>query len=172
MRRLAPIIGLILAVPVCARAQQPGSAPTPASFWASGMSIGVPGAGNQSEGQLFTVGGNFTRIQSGPGPDVSLFTIPRVFEEGIVPAIGRLGLALPIGMGPEAYLVPSLGIVVATILGPGGTGGTAGGYAGAALLALGPTGGVRVAYTLHRFDIDASVWHLEIGVVGRVGRGK
>jgi hypothetical protein len=174
MRQIARVVGLIFAASAPAVAQQPDSAGTQRPRWASGMSLGVPGYRSQAAGEAFTLGGNFTRVNSAVGADIALFTMPRAMSAGLLPVVGRGGLAVPLRLSPNVYLVPSGGLVLVTALGDSGGDGAAGLYAGGAFIAFGEHGtGLRVAYTLNRLEsFEASIWHLEMGFVRRAGSAK
>lgn len=170
MHRAAVRVSLLAGV-LCASAlkgQRVDSVKHGPAFWASGIAVGVPGAGSQMVPELLTLGASFARIRDGIGADITVLTIPRAFVEGVVPVGVRLGAGRGFSLGRDAYLVPSVGLVALGMMGNENVLANGGVYAGAALIGFnGPDTGVRVGFTVHYLDVDAAVWQLEIGVVGR-----
>ena len=168
--RIPLLIGALSVIATTAGAQGTDSASV-RPRWASGISLGIPSAEGQTEPTLFTVGANFTRLGRPIGFDMSIFTMPRVFEAGFVPVITRIGIAAPLALAPEqsSYFVPMGGLLGVAAVGSGGAAGTGGVYFGVAFLAFGETGGgFRLAYTANGpFDLEDFVSHVEIGFVTR-----
>ena len=165
-------IAVAIALLICAATAQAQPADTTAQRprWASAFSFGVPGAEGAMEPSLFTLGGNFTQIGTPLGADLAVFTMPRVFQAGAIPLIARGGLAAPLALDPNTYLVPSAGVVAVTAIGSGGGFATGGFYGGVAFMAFADEGGgFRAAWTVHQIE-RTNVWHLEVGFVGRSGR--
>jgi hypothetical protein len=138
------------------------------AFWASGVAFGVPGVRSRAVPELFTAGVSFAQVRHGLGADIALLTIPRALAEGFVPIGVRLGAGHGIPLGADAFFMPSAGLVALGTIGAYSTFATGGVYAGAALIGFGGQDtGVRVAYTVHYFDVRSMVWQLEVGLVGR-----
>lgn len=140
--------------------------------WSVGASIGVPGSGADVEPELVTIGLTATRFTPNrPGVDLAIGTAPRALAVGLVAVAARAGLALPLALSRDAYLVPSAG---ASVVGVGGWGGGAGVYglnAGiAGIVRSGPVG-LRAGVTWHRmFATGQPIWLLEVGAVGMPAR--
>jgi hypothetical protein len=164
-------IALCVAALCCIAGTAKSQAADIGSRWASGMSVGLPGAmsAGATSPALFTVGANFTQIGRGAGADFSIFTAPRIMMEGAIPVVARLGIAKPIQLDSSfaQFFVPSAGVVGAGIMTQNGGGVIGGWYAGLAMMAFGKNGrGGRVAFNLHGLTAPVA-WHLEIGLVGR-----
>ena len=118
------------------------------------------------EPSLVTLGVTATRLTPNrPGIDLAFLTVPRAAAEGLFVLQGRVGVALPIALSREAFLVPSLGVhgIGAVGVGAGATGGY---YGGLAMLFGGRSVGVRVGVTWLRVpDFEETISHPELGVV-------
>ena len=167
--RIPLLIGALSLIVATAGAQSDTAGLRPR--WASGLSLGLPAADGETEPSLFTIGGNLTRLAHPIGFDFSLFTLPRVFEAGLVPVVTRIGIAAPLPLTPDqnSFFVPSGGLLGVAAVGSGGAAATGGVYFGLAFLAFGQAGGgVRLAYTANGpFDLDGIVSHFEVGLVVR-----
>jgi hypothetical protein len=164
------LLVMMLAAPATLFGQTADSVRTRAPFWASGMSVGIPGATGGSLNAL-TIGANSTRIGPRPGFDLAVVTLPQAFAAGFIPRAVRAGVAKPIPVGPDAYIIPGIGGVIVGAMSSEDAAGTAGAYAGAAFMAFGKgRGGVRVAYNVHLVGLTGIVWLAEVGFVMRPGR--
>jgi hypothetical protein len=144
--------------------------------WVIGASVGLPGTGAQAaELTYFTIGVHWTDVHPGRlGADLSVGTIPRAFVEGLVVFGLRAGVALPLLVTRNVLVLPSGGVSLVGIVGPGGGGGTGGFNTGVAAVFFGSSSlGFRTGVTWHRFqDAPRSVWLLELGIVGARGRSR
>jgi hypothetical protein len=135
--------------------------------WIVGPLVGVPGVGRESAAELFTLGVGGTRlVPNRPGVDLAIGFVPRVLSEGLIVLGARAGVALPLALTRDVFLVPSAGLSAVGGLGSGGGGGTGGLYGGAAaVVASGPIG-FRAGITLHRFgEGSGNFWLAEIGIM-------
>ncbi|HET9424389.1 MAG TPA: hypothetical protein VFO55_03380 [Gemmatimonadaceae bacterium] len=151
---------------------QADTSKTPRGFWASGVSVGLPGIRSETAAAAVTLAGSFTRVaRRKVGFDGAIITLPRALADGFIPVVTRMGPNVAMEVSPDLFVVPTAGVVVMVALGPEDAAGAAGLYGGVGLISFGPGSmGVRTAYTRQRFlDIDATIWHLEFGLVRRFG---
>jgi hypothetical protein len=164
-RSLAAAILLAAAITSPSLGQEPTATSTRRG-WVIGPLVGLPTVGREFEPSLVTVGVTATRLAPNrPGLDVAFLTMPRAAAEGLFVLQGRVGVAIPIALSRDAFLVPSLGAhgIGAVGVGAGATGGY---YGGLAMLFGGRSVGVRVGITWLRVpDFDETISHPELGVV-------
>jgi hypothetical protein len=161
-----------------ARAQDSTAAAARApSRWMFGGSVGLPGYERETVPELFTLAAHWTYLRPNvPGADVSLGVAPRLLADGVLAGGARVGLALPLALGPDAFVLPSAGVSLLGAFGPDESGTLAGVNAGGALVLRGAGDvGLRLGVTWHWLDSGSGApWLLEVGVVrlpARVPRG-
>lgn len=137
------------------------------SGWIVGGLVGMPGFGAEPLPELMTLGLSATHlVPNRPGLDVALSALPRGFMEGVLVLHGRLGIALPVTLGRNAFLIPSGGVSAIGGMGGGDAGGIAGYYGSVATVLATGSVGFRAGVALHRFaGLDGAVWHVELGVM-------
>ena len=155
---------LIVCVSVLpARAQE-----TPKSYASiTTFSVGLIGVRSETDPNLMTIGMQFTGLRPGRvSGDFAVGTLPRVVLEGFGVLGMRGGLALPLRMSGDSFLIPSAGVSGIIAVGQGEGGGSVGANFGiSALLRTRSGTGIRAGITLHRFpDSDEFVWLAELGI--------
>ncbi|HEV7993044.1 MAG TPA: hypothetical protein VGP25_14555 [Gemmatimonadaceae bacterium] len=135
--------------------------------WIVGPLIGVPGVGRESAAEFFTLGVGGTRlVPNRPGADLAIGIVPRILSEGVVAMGARAGLALPLALTGDLFLIPSAGLSAVGGVGSGGGGGTGGIYGGAAAVIAAGSVGFRAGVTLHRYgQPDGNLWLVEVGLM-------
>jgi hypothetical protein len=135
--------------------------------WVMGGSVGVLGPERVVYPGRFTVGAHWTRVTPGRlGPDFSVGTVPALlFPRLVVGARG--GVALPIALTRNVYVLPSGGVSMVSLLGPGALHGAVGLNAGIAAMAfVDRSYAVRVGVTAHRLSgVDGTARLVEVGLV-------
>ena len=99
------------------------------------------------------------------GLDFSIGTLPRAFEEGMLPLGARIGPSIPLALGRDAFFIPSAGLSAIGFAGSEGIGGLFGWYCGAAAVVAQGSVGLRAGVTLHMpvGAVGSPVWLAEIG---------
>src|SRR5262245_49027479 len=169
---------LLLSIAGAASPQSPASQPDSAKpdsakrvrHWVVGMSLGVPGYGNEAAPMLTTVGVHGTEYRPGRvGGDFSVGTMPAAISFGVVPLGVRMGIAVPLENRQAGFaVVPSAGTSILGVFSPGGEGDwTIGLNAGLATIIWSGSVGFRSGVTVHQFaHVERPVWLLELGFVG------
>src|SRR5688572_23519688 len=135
--------------------------------WIFAFTFGLPGYRSQTEMELLTMGIQVTQLRPNrPSADVALGTMPRALAEGLVVMGLRGGVAVPLRMSDEAYLLPSAGVSAIGVASETG-GGVLGVNTGlSVVLARDGRDGVRLGMTWHKFqDLRGAVWLLEFGII-------
>jgi hypothetical protein len=92
--------------------------------------------------------------------------VPRVIPEGFVPIGVRIGPSIALALGPNAFIIPSVGVGGIGAVGSGGVAGTGSFYLGASGVVARGTVGLRAGVTwLSPPDAGESLWLVEIGVM-------
>jgi hypothetical protein len=135
--------------------------------WIVGPLLGVPGVGSDYDVGFFTLGVGVTRlVPNRPGLDFAIGTVPRLIPKGVLPIGVRVGPSIPLAVGPDVFIIPSVGLSGVGAVGTEGGGGMGGFYWGAAAVAARGQVGLRVGATWHRpFAADVSGWLLGFGVM-------
>jgi hypothetical protein len=153
----------------CSALRAKAQEPTPAvrDGWIVGGLVGVPGWETNVIPELFTIGVGATRLQPNRlGVDLALGTMPRAVAEGVVVLGARVGGAVPLALGRDAFLIPSVGLSGIGGVGGGGVGGAGGVYAGLATVVATGSLGFRAGVTGHRFNgFRGTVWLVELGLM-------
>jgi hypothetical protein len=137
------------------------------SDWLVAGSFGVPGAGSDAVPELMTVAVQWTQMRPGRlGGDFSLGTAPRILVEGALAMGLRAGVALPLELSRNLFLLPSGGVSLLTLMSDEAGAGVAGWNTGVAAVVLGRSSvGLRTGITWHRFqDSSSAVWLAEFGI--------
>jgi hypothetical protein len=93
--------------------------------------------------------------------------MPYVMGLGVLPLGLRAGVALPVSVAPHLLFIPSTGLSLLGIAGPGAVGGTGGVNAGASAVLYAGRVGLKTSLTGHRFTaMRGTVWLFEVAVVG------
>jgi hypothetical protein len=136
--------------------------------WIVGPLVGLPGEGSEAAYPLLTLGVGVTRlVPNRVGLDFAIGTAPYPIAFGVIPVAARLGPSIPLPLGRDAFLIPSVGVSALAIAGVEAGPPVVGWYWGAAaVVAYGPVG-LRAGVTVHRsFDANESpVWLAEVGVM-------
>lgn len=137
------------------------------SRWLVGGSVGLPGFGDETFPELFTLGVHWTHADPNRvGLDFSLGVLPRAFAEGVAVFGLRGGLVFPIALGPRMLVLPSAGGSLVGGVSGGGLGGFAGFNTGLATVILNRSRGFRTGVTWHWFEGEPRpLWLWEIGLV-------
>jgi hypothetical protein len=136
--------------------------------WLTGVLLGLPGYKGEVEPRLFTIGAQFTQVRKGrPGTDIAIGTMPYVMSAGVIPLGMRLGVTVPMLPASRLLVLPSVGLSLVGVVGPGGGAGIGGPNAGLATVLLAtPSFGLRTGVTFHGFtDVRGAVWLAEVGFV-------
>jgi hypothetical protein len=135
--------------------------------WIFAFTFGLPGYGSDMVPEALTLGIQVTQLRPNRlSADVALGTMPRALAEGFVVMGLRGGVAVPLRLSDEAYLLPSAGISALGVANETG-GGVLGVNTGLSVV-LGRDGrdGVRVGMTWHKFqEVRGAVWLLEFGII-------
>lgn len=180
-RRSTVTCRLVAAVVVCALraipavAQQTDSVPLAASPWMVGGTVMVPQAGGSVDASLSALGLSVGTLRPNTlGADLAFVVLPRGLQAGVLAGGMRANVALPIGIGRRALLVPSAGLSLLGAVGVGGVGGIRGLNGTMALIVFdrptsepGSSYGLRIALAHHRFSSDGGLQMLEVGFVRR-----
>lgn len=160
----AVVLGLLLAAPAAAAAQQPQT--DSVRRWITSGSVGVIGAEGYTSLELLTLSVGWTgAAQHGLVPDFALSTVPRTLQYGAALLGGRAGAAIPVPLREGATLLPSAGVTAIGAVGSGGGGGAWGYNVGGSFVALAKSGlGLRMGVTWHRVESDRWFWLFEVGV--------
>lgn len=164
-RRTALVATMLACSTLRAEAQDP--TPAARNGWIVGGLLGVPGVEGEVAPELLTLGVGATRLQPNRlGLDLALGTMPRAMTEGVVVLGARVGGAMPIALGRDAFVIPSAGLSGIGGIGAGGGGGIGGYYWGlASVLAAGSTG-FRAGASWHRMlGSGSAIWLLELGIM-------
>lgn len=182
-RRCTVTCRLVAAVVACALlaipavAQQADSLPLAASTWMVGGTIMVPHVGGSVDGSLSALGLSVGTLRPNTlGADLAFVVLPRGLQAGVLAGGVRANVALPIGIGGRALLVPSAGLSLLGAVGIGGVGGIRGLNGTMALIIFnrpmpgpGPSYGLRIALAQHRLgNDDGGLQMIEVGFVRRI----
>lgn len=166
---IAALSLVLAAAPTNARAAfAQDSTATVRDGWLVGPLVGLPGAGSHYALQYVTLGVGATRlVPNRPGMTVAVGTLPRAFVEGIIPIAARIGPSIPIAVGPDAFLIPSVGLSgVGVVASGGGFGAAAGYYWGAAAVTAHRSTGFQLGVTWHRAAGESgTLWLVECGIM-------
>lgn len=164
------LLGLMLAVPPHAHAQDPRASGGETSPWVLGLSVGVPRADGDSYSEFLTLGLHASHVRPRRvGADFFVGTLPRVLLDGVLPVAGRAGAVLPLRLAPDLLLLPGAGVSALGGASSDGAGFGLGLHTGASLV-VGLQGRplLRGGATWHYFaGLDEPLILLEFGVLLR-----
>lgn len=131
------------------------------------VTLGLPGAGDETVHQLFTFGVVWNAYRPNSiRPELAIGTMPYALVNGLAAIGARIGVAVPAVVSGSVILIPSAGVGLAMVANSDG-GGASSAYAGAAaVVGTGRRGAFRAGATWHRFsDVEGTIWLLEAGLV-------
>lgn len=176
-RRLLVTLAVCVMRPLPAFAQEADSLALASSSWMLGGTIMMPNVGNSVDGTFSALGLSAGTLRANRvGADLAFVLLPRGLQAGVLAGGARANLALPIGIGGRALLVPSAGLSLLGAVGVGGAGGIRGLNGTMGLIVFdrpisdpGPSYGVRIAIASHRFGNadESGLRMLEVGLVRR-----